>query len=327
MTPEVRTRGVEGALLASSGAMPTAASPRTDAVRAPEVTEALAGNDGALVAAWAAGFESVLHEPVAVEGFDGVLPGSRRVRVAPAAFEMPTLVGGTGHFRHMPGMAAHVRALGFDWGDDQRLWGFPTPATFNASLAVLAEPFAGPGAGFRVDWVRSDTPVLPMGRWLLRTMDGRLSLHLCSPGHYAEAVTSRHAASQVRFSLQSLVHDLTVHALNSHLVPREAIEALARRIEDALPARARAWMDDGAAAPLHLAYFYDNDFNRYCYAVWCRTREPAEFAPKFLKPAHLSQLVAALDARIAEIGRGLADGISGDTNEVQPAPGPEYRVD
>jgi hypothetical protein len=114
----------------------------------------------------------------------------------------------------------------------------------------------------------------------------------------------------------SLAHDLSVHALNYHLVPHATVADLAHRIRAAVPDRYAAWSRPGTITPLTLTYFYDNDFNRYTYAVWCRCERPEDFAAIFTAQRNYDQLVAALAVRLEETKAGRGDVASGDFDDV-----------
>jgi hypothetical protein len=122
----------------------------------------------------------------------------------------------------------------------------------------------------------------------------------------------------LRFHFASFAHDLTVHALNYHLVPRACIEAFRARIVAAMPDRVASWRAPGAPGPLTLTTFYDNDLNRYGYAVWSRSDGPRDFARNFADPRNFDQLLGCLDRRIDETLRGLGDVPSGDTHDLAP---------
>ena len=70
------------------------------------------------------------------------------------------------------------------------------------------------------------------------------------------------------------------------------------------------------AAPLTLTYFYDNDLNRYCYAVWSRCKQPRDFAAIFLAKRNYDQLVAVLEIRLDETKSGRGDVASGEFDEM-----------
>lgn len=258
-----------------------------------------------LLAPWLKTFASAYKAaPVFTQRTDG--PDPLSTWTFPPVFDPPEMIGGIGHFRHHPKMVEHVRRLGFDWEDvpGARMLTAPTPLTFNRLLARHGLP----DCGYRLEYVREDARMMAIGPWLHRYLRGIVPIHVASAGYYRWRFSITH-----RVHLSTLVHDITVHALNYHLVPHHEITAMRERIEQALPERARAWSEEGAAGPLTLASFLDNDFNRYCYEVWCAAETPEEFPRLFSLPRHREQLVAALDTRIEETREGKGDVKSGDT--------------
>lgn len=231
--------------------------------------------------------------------------------------EPAEVIGQTGHFAQSGHLGAHVRALGFEWDDVGRICAAPTPATFNERLARLA----GDDTGYRVEVTVEDQPTMSLGPWLDRYLDGVIPIHVCTRDHYL-AFAERPAV--IRWQLTTLVHDLSVHALNYHLVPRRLARRLGARIRSALPERASSWSGPAAAAPLTLAYFFDNDLNRYCYAVWSACDAPSGFAPAFER--HLAQLEHALDVRIGETREGKGDVPSGNSDDMPPLTPTEFTI-
>jgi hypothetical protein len=150
-------------------------------------------------------------------------------------------------------------------------------------------------------------------------MVGVITLLVNAPAYYESLLGNRNrqrARADPRWGLLSVAHDLSVHALNYHLIPHDAVADLAARIRAALPERAAAWRES-ALAPLTLTYFYDNDFNRYTYAVWCRCERPEDFASIFLARRNYDQLIAALEVRVAETRSGRGDVPSGDFDDME----------
>lgn len=233
------------------------------------------------------------------------------------------MLGGTGHFKHRARHVAHIRRMGFDWNDAGRVLTSPSPHSFNA----LADAFAGAGVGYRLAYIVEDRPCLSLGAWLLHYLRGEVPVHIGTDAFYERVLRgSRQQASGLDFHFSSLAHDLTVHALNYHLAPRRFIDAVRDRIVAALPERHAAWHAPDAGGPLTLTTFFDNDLNRYCYAMWSRTDDAAEFARMFLAEHNLAQIMACLDVRIDETQRGLGDVPSGDTKDMQPLQKFEFAI-
>jgi hypothetical protein len=272
---------------------------------------ATASDDAILLAPWAAAFTAVCGEPVRLECGDAGAP--QRIRF-PRVFTPIELLGGSAHVQRTAALRDHVLGLGFAWDDDGRVTTVPAPGAFNAHLAAR-----DPGAGFRIAYAAGTADAMALGPWLLRYLSGVITILVNVPAYYAGVLAAaEEVRAQARWGLLSVGHDLSVHALNYHLVPHVAVADLAARIRTALPDRYAAWADPAAMAPLTLTYFFDNDFNRYTYAVWCRCDRPSDFAPLFRAERNYAQLVAALATRIEETRRGRGDVPSGDFDEVGP---------
>lgn len=269
-----------------------------------------------LLAPWARAFEAVYGWGPVFDDFTADVPEGFTLTVRPAV-EPLELLGGTGHFHHRPAMASHVARMGFAWTDARRVVTFPSPATFDALTARLAPP----GDGFRVRVHRDPGRNLALGPFLTSYLEGFVPVHV-SPDDFYAGITSPKA--DLRFHFASFAHDMTVHALNYHLVPRDAVEAFRARIEATVPERVAAWRAPGSPGPLTLTTFFDNDLNRFAYAVWARSEAPAHFAGVFR--AHLPQLLDCLDLRLDETRRGVGDVPSGDTHDMDPLTRCEFRV-
>lgn len=240
----------------------------------------------------------------------------------PSVFQPPELLGGTGHFRQSPALVEHLRRFGYRWNEAGRVVTSPTPSTFNALLPLLGQP----DAGYPVAYACEDASTLSMAPWLLSYLGGTLPVHVASAAWYARSLgdgSGRHDG--LAWHLSSLAHDLTVHALNYHLIPRPAIEIMHERIRTGVSERYAAW-ERGEPAPLTMSFFIDNDLNRYCYAVWCRCRAPSEFAGRFLDGRSFDQLLAALAVRLDETRAGRGDVASGDTRDLPPLQPVEFVV-
>lgn len=221
------------------------------------------------------------------------------------------MLGGTGHFTHSPALVSHLRSMGFGWSDKSVLTS-PSPESFNR----LADLTLGPATGYRLTVLERDSKNLPLGPWLRAYLSGCVPVQLASDGFYRSVIEGS-AGTELQFHFTSLAHDLTVHALNYQLIPRSAITALSARIVSALPERYALWgAHPDAPGPLTLTTFFDNDLNRYCYAVWSRSTDPGDFSRVFSE--YFSQLTDCLDRRIAETLRGLGDVDSADTKDLTP---------
>ncbi len=266
--------------------------------------------DAALLGPWAQAFETFCGQPVRLEPLDAADPTAGQRLTFPRVFDPIALIGGIGHFQQRPAMVEHIRRMGFEWDTDGRVMTVPAPGAFNARLAQRGLP----QAGFALAYANGTAPAMPLGPWLQRYMHGVITLLVNAPSFYASLGRGRR--SDPRWALMSVAHDLSVHALNYHLIPHAAVADLSRRIQAAIPDRYAAWSQPEATAPLTLTYFYDNDFNRYTYAVWCRAETPTAFASIFSARRNYEQLVAALEVRLAETKAGTGDVASGDVADM-----------
>lgn len=275
-------------------------------------------------APWARAFEAVYGWGPVFEAFCADVPDGFTLTVRPAVKPIE-LLGGTGHFRHRPAMVEYVKRLGFGWTDANRIVTMPSPATFNA----LVERLSPTRDGYRVHVHRDPQRHLALGPYLASCLDGFVPLHVADGPLYPDVAADLAGAAgreDLRFHFASFAHDLTVHALNYHLVPGESIRSLREHVERALPGRHAAWRDPASAAPLTLATFFDNDLNRYGYAVWSRSERPSDFAALYAAPRNFKQLIECLDRRIDETLRGLGDVPSSDTKDMAPLAPCEFQV-
>lgn len=290
-----------------------------------EMRAAMVEDDAVLLGPWAEAFAAVCGAAVALRPLDGGDPVAGQQLTFPPVFQPIELIGGTGHFRQRPALCEHIRRMGFVWNDDGRVMGVPAPGAFNARMARVG--FAE--AGFALAYANGTAPAMPLGPWLLRYMHGLITVLVNAPAFYAPLTrpgVPRQQLDEARWGLLSLAHDLSVHALNYHLVPHAAVADLAARIRAAVPERYAAWAQPGTVPPLTLTYFYDNDLNRYTYAVWCRCARPEDFASVFLDPRNYQQLLAALAVRLEETTAGRGDVASGDFDEMGPLTATSFDV-
>jgi hypothetical protein len=261
---------------------------------------------------------------------------------------LPPWEDGLGLFRRMmgtvewllqkPRMVAHVRALGFAWGEDGVLLGMPTPSGLKARLRALHLS----SSGFAPDLVSLDGLDPPAGAWLARLMRGVVTMNVGTARLYERTLEggstprgrARHEA--LVHHLLALPHDMTKHVLTFHLVPRSCVLDLGARARLALRPP-RAWLANDEAlgrarllgrlpkewqAPLPLLTFYENDLVDYCSRVFGAIDRPEEFAPTFARPAHYAQLTDVLARRVGQIGR-----VSGLFRDVPPRPYARFEID
>lgn len=224
------------------------------------------------------------------------------------------MLGSTGHFAHSPALVAHVRRMGFAWDTAGVVRGTPSPRAFDALAAALLPP----RLGYRVAYFESERRNMPLGPWLMAYLAGRIPVQVAGEGFYRRLLTHIDAATQgeLGFQFTSFAHDLSVHALNYQVVPWDLVEVMRAKILAAMPGRVATWDHPEAPGPLTLTYFFDNDLNRFCYAVWSASATLDDAVDVFR--AHADQLLACLDLRIAETLAGVGDVPSADSRDMKP---------
>ncbi len=261
---------------------------------------------------WAEAFGRVLGWSPRVVDAAGEPPGTALVFDGPV--EPVEMLGSTGHLAQSPALLAHARAMGFDWDASGVVRTVPSPDTFNRRAARLLPE----GAGYRMGYDRSERRNMALGGFLLRYLDGLVPVQLAPPSFYREVLAraGEVTAGELGFHFTSFAHDLSVHALNYQVMPASLREAIRARVVASLPARVASWAGPEAPGPLTLTAFFDNDVNRFCYAVWTASDTVAE-ALRMAEDQN-AQLLACLDHRIAETVAGKGDVPSGDTHDMHP---------
>jgi hypothetical protein len=261
---------------------------------------------------WAEAFGRVLGWAPRVVDAPGDPPGTALVFHGPV--EPVEMLGSTGHLAQSPALLAHARVMGFGWDASGVVRTVPSPDTFNRRAARLLPP----GAGYRMGYDRSERRNMALGGFLLRYLDGCVPVQLAPPSFYREVLAraGEVTAGELGFHFTSFAHDLSVHALNYQVVPAGLRAAIRARVTTALPARVAAWEGPEAPGPLTLTAFFDNDVNRFCYAVWTASDTVDEALR--VAESHSAQLLACLDHRIAETLAGKGDVASGDTHDLDP---------
>ena len=199
-------------------------------------------DERAFFAYWAPAFEAIMGAPVVVDD-----RGPADIRLTfPRVFDQIDLIGNTGFFAHRPSMVRYVRELGYDWEEDGRILTCPSPATLNARFDAMV----GPDVGWRLGFVVEESGTMAMGPFLRRYLDGFLPIHAGTATFYQTTASAAHARGIYGFHFCSVAHDLSVHALNYHMVPRWAVDRIRTAVSDAMPDRFAAWAAPGATAPL-----------------------------------------------------------------------------
>lgn len=261
---------------------------------------------------WAEAFGRVLGWAPRVVDAAGEPPGTALVFDGP--IDPVEMLGSTGHLAQSPALLAHARAMGFDWDAAGVVRTVPSPDTFNQRAAQRLPP----GAGYRMGYDRSERRNMALGGFLLRYLDGCVPVQLAPPGFYREVLARAGGVTrgELGFHFTSFAHDLSVHALNYQVMPAALRASIRARVVEALPARVASWAAPEAPGPLTLTAFFDNDVNRFCYAVWTASDTVDEALR--VAEAHGAQLLACLDRRIAETVAGKGDVDSGDTHDMHP---------
>lgn len=297
-----------------------------------------ADREADLLVNWCRAFEFVFQEKPEILPHPYAGCGDRRMTVVriPPIFLEPGQLGSTGHFQRHPSLVTHMRRMGYDWTDAGHVIQAPSPATLNA----LLPRFGFGDAGYRTCLTLADDVRMSLGQWLLLYLDGIIPIQVASPGWYDRLKPRFHSRfarryltlldptrnPTIRNHFLFLPHDLTLHAQNYHLVPRAALCLIKSIVYAELPERVAQWREPGAMAPLTLTFFFDNDFNKYTYAIWCKCEAPEEFGSLFLEPRYFEQLKAALMLRLSETRQRKGDIASGRTEEMPPLEPVSYHL-
>jgi len=270
-----------------------------------------------LVGPWTETFATVFGEDVvlkALESTDEGAPSDLGTINFPDVVRPLYLIGGTGHFNHVPEMADYVRSLGYDWKEGGRFCATPTPETFRWIMESQ-----GIQSGYDPVYRVEDGDTMSIGPWLCLYLDGKIPIHVRAKEHYQSWLESFDPTQREGFSFHvaSFLHDLTVHMLNYHLIPRSWIEQTTARIKKAMPERVEAWKEENSSGPLTMTFFFDNDLNQYALQVWCRCRRPQDYEDIFLNPRNIKLLDDALSLRISQTLEGVGDVASGDTDDAE----------
>lgn len=237
-------------------------------------------------------------------------PRGERLRcLLPRPLDPVEMLGNTGYFSHRPGLVARARALGFEWSPGGCILTSPSPWSMNRALEEER-----PRGGYRLRYVPLDAPEFPLGPWLAEYLGGFIPVQQPSEGFLRQrlgpgaGLSEAPGARGLKTLLGSVMHDLTVHALNYSAVPEEALRWLQETITARLDALGKRWRTDEGAGLRPLARFYDNDLNTYCYEVWARCEARGDYPGVFLREDNLAQLRHALAVRLDEAEVTLGGG-------------------
>lgn len=163
-----------------------------------------------------------------------------------------------------PPLVQHLASLGFFVDDDLVVRTVPTPATFERLMQLAG--FAD--RGYRAALVRTPSTSMPPAAWLSHVIDGRFPINIASRWFHAASRIARRTPLARAFRVEPadlglLVHDVGVHILATHLLPRTDIRDIGQRLQGRRPARAAA--------------FFEGDLTRYCQELWREARSVAEF--------------------------------------------------
>ncbi len=192
----------------------------------------------------------------------------------------------------------YLTRLGFRWDDASRFTTVPSPATFDRRRRREQDDDAGfAGLLFQVPRL-----AIPPRRWLSSCTDGFVPYAVGTRRLYAR-LARRWRPGRVlraraeRYFFWGLQHDVTRHALFTHLVPSRCVRTLGERIREALADRRPL------ITPTPLLRFYENDLTQYCQSIWRDLPSPSRFADRFLERSSYGRLEAALADRVRQAER------------------------
>lgn len=239
-------------------------------------------------------------------------PAIRRCLGAPgpsiafAARELPD----AGSFFHIPNAirrrpsgSSYLRRLGFAWDAEGSARTVPTPATFIAARRRLGLEEAGLTP--RIFQRRS--MALFARRWLLSSTRAELAINLATEFYYwirrplqsPLALRSSSIRRDWTAHFTTLGHDMSVHLLGTHLMPRLVLHRMGERARSAMN---RLPLPDRLNAPRPLLDFYDTDLFLHARERWDQADRVEDLAGLLASEASLAELLERLEARIAEAG-------------------------
>lgn len=203
-------------------------------------------------------------------------------------------IGRVGVFGSHRPVLEHLTRLGFAWDKTGFLLTIPTPMSLRARM--VAAGFER--SGYEPRYYQNTSPLFSARPWVSAFCQGFVPFAVGTRSYY-RALRWMVAASPVMVpwrnavaSLLSVHHDMTKHALLTHLIPGSEVRHIGQRVEEVI----------GAWGPIAepIVQFFEGELLGYCQAIWRDLQAPEDFAPTFLAPANLGQFHALLERRLRE---------------------------
>lgn len=202
--------------------------------------------------------------------------------------------------RTSPSGASYLRRLGFAWDPEGTARTVPTPATFLAARRLLGVS----DIGFSPVIAPRHSMALFARRWLLSSSHAELAINLGTKIYYW---LSRPRQSPLALRIASIRkdwighfttigHDMSVHLLGTHFMPRAVLLRIGERVRSALKSLPLA---DRVAAPRALLEFYDMDLFLHCRARWELADKLWDLPGDLASETSLGDLLERLEERIA----------------------------
>ena len=177
-------------------------------------------------------------------------------------------------FREDAHAAAYLEDLGFAVNRRGRVCAVPLPSVFARRLERL-----GGRGGLRPELRRLGATLFSPRRWLREVCTGVFPINVqATVSRVLGAVGERlvvHASQREKLNthFHALGHDMGVHTLAMHAVPRSRMRELCRLAAVALRR--------GRRATLRAAGFFEERLTRACVEVWAAVRAVSEFEQRF----------------------------------------------
>jgi hypothetical protein len=202
--------------------------------------------------------------------------------------------------RRSPSGAAYLRRLGFAWDAEGTARTVPTPATFRAARQRLNLS----EIGFTPVIAERHSMALFARRWLLSSTRAELAINLGTKFYYklSRPLQSPLAlrSSSIRKDwighFTTIGHDMSVHLLGTHLMPRAVLLRIGDRVRSAMNSLP---LPDRLIAPGPLLEFYDTDLFLHARERWDVAHRLSDLPGALASEASLGELLERLEARIA----------------------------